>query len=143
MWPVGTAPSEIVFPVTGDFLVAERPAMEGPTPAFMAPLPPPGAAEVGFAESLPEPVARGAVKPHKPPSQTMVRVVVGSITAIVLFATVMFLMGDPMRGRKPKLKGPVEENPIAGKGTPPGESIENIFDRINATSKPNDNKGNP
>ena len=142
MWSVGPAPSEIVFPVTGDFLVPERPAMEGPTPDFMAPLPPPGAAELGFAESLPEPVARGAVKPHKPPSKALVRVAVGSITVIVLFATIMFLMGDPMRGRKPKLKGPVEENPIAGK-TQPGDSSENIFDRINATSKPNDNKGNP
>lgn len=40
MWSVGPAPSEIDFPVTGDFLVPERPAMEGPTPDFMAPLPP-------------------------------------------------------------------------------------------------------
>ena len=135
--PAPAAPSEIHFPVTGDFLVPERPAMEGPTPAFMAPPPPPGDAEVGFAHSLPEPVARGAVKPHTPPSKTLMRVVIGSITVIMLFATIMFLMGDPLRGKKPKLKPPVEDNPIAGKGAPRDESIENIFDRINNASKSN------
>jgi hypothetical protein len=133
-WPVGTAPAEAPFAVTGDFLVPERPAMEGPTPAFMAPLPPPGAAEVGFAASLPEPEARGAVRPHKPPSKTMMRVAIGSVSAILLVATVLFLMGDPLRGKKPKLKKPVQEAPVAGKQ----ESIEDVFQRINASSKSND-----
>ena len=90
-----------------------------------------------FAQSLPEPAARGSVQPPKLMSKTVRMLVVGSVTAIVLFATIMFLMGDPLRGKKPQASKPVEETPAADK-TPPGESIENIFDRINASSKSSD-----
>jgi hypothetical protein len=123
--PVGPAPAGPVF--------------EGPVPAFMAPPAQPGAAEMQFASSLPDPQARGNVKPPKMPSKGVMNIALGTVAVIMLFATVMFLLGDPLRGwgKVPKPKGPVEENPIA-KPLEPGQgdsSIEDVFARINAASK--------
>jgi hypothetical protein len=111
--------------------------MEGPVPAFMAPAPVAGAAEEMFAQSLPTPGVRGSVQPPKLPSKTVQMVIIGSITVIVLFVTVMFLAGDPMRSPKPKLaKTTAKEKSV--EAAPSGESIENVFERINASSKPKD-----
>lgn len=126
------------IPVTaGDFLLPEREAMDGPLPSFMAPVAGAGPAEAMFAQSLPEPAVRGSIQPPKTPSKTLQMVIIGGVSAILLFATVMFLLGDPMRGRKPKLaKPPSEENPIAEKDSGPTETMEEMLKRINASSNP-------
>ncbi len=134
----GQATGQSVFPVTGgEFPVPVGHAFDGPLPEFMAPPPPPGAAEVMFAQSLPEPVARGAVQPPKLPSKTVIRVAVGSISLIVVVATVVFLLGDPLRraGKDSKPKGPDEMNPIARPYTPEpgGESKEDFWARVKAS----------
>lgn len=138
-------PTEIALPQDGVFVpppVAHT--FDGPLPAFLAPPSAPGAEETRFAESLPEPVARGSVKPPKAPSKSMQTIIVGTITVVLLFATVMFLMGDPSRrfGKKPKSKVSDEDNPIAQPldSGPADQSIEDVFARINAASKSGDTK---
>lgn len=121
--------------VSGDFLVPERPPMEGPLPSFMAASPLHGPAEIAFAQSLPEPAARGSVKGPKLQSKTVQIVVAGTITAILLFATVMFLMGDPLRGKKPKLDPVENANSPAITEEAQDESIEDVFKRIQSSSK--------
>jgi hypothetical protein len=109
--------------------------MEGPMPAFMAPAPAPGAAEESFAQSLPEPEVRGAVKPPKQPSKQMQYMIYGSITVIVLFATIMFLAGDPFRGRAPKKQKPVEVESHPAQQDGPQESMEDLLKRIQNSNK--------
>ena len=137
-------PGGVTFPEDG--VIPDRTVLtiEGPLPEFLAPPPEPGHAEVSFAQSLPEPVARGNVQPPKMPSKQVQMIAIGAISVILLFATVMFLMGDPSRkfGKKPKPNGPVEDNPIARPFTPqPGDgNVEDIMARINAMSKPEGDK---
>lgn len=138
-------PTEIALPQEGVFVPPPvEHTFDGPLPAFLAPQAAPGAEETRFAESLPEPVARGSVKPPKVPSKSMQTVIISTITVILLFATVMFLMGDPSRkfGKKPKSKEPEEDNPIARPmdSGPADQSIEDVFARINAASGSGDKK---
>ncbi len=142
---VAAFPTEIALPQEGVFVPPPGVhTFDGPLPAFLAPPAAPGAEETRFAESLPEPVARGAVKPPKVPSKSTQTIIISTITVILLFATVMFLMGDPSRrfGKKPKSKEPEEDNPIARPldSGPADQSIEDVFARINAASKPDDKK---
>ena len=134
----GQASGQPVFPAAGeDFLAPVGQTFDGPLPQFMAPPPPPGAAEVSFAQSLPEPVARGAVQPPKIPSKTVMRFAIGSVSLIVVVATVVFLLGDPLRkvGKDTKPKGPEEMNPIARPFKPEqggGDSMEDAIARMKA-----------
>ncbi len=119
-------------------------AMDGPIPSFMAPPPPPGQAEMSFAQSLPEPVARGAVQPPKQISKTNQNLIIGGISAILLFAAVMFLMGDPFRrvGKTKPPEEPAEMNPIAKPYVPQAgdTTAEDAFARINALNNPKPDK---
>lgn len=136
VWPMAVPGPAVPPPVvTGDFLMGERAPMEGPMPAFMAPAPAPGAAEESFAQSLPEPEVRGAVKPPKQQSKQMQYMIYGSITVIVLFATIMFLAGDPFRGRAPKKQKPVEVESHPAQQDGPQESMEDLLKRIQNSNK--------
>lgn len=151
---VGQFPAQLMAPVpTGHYLPAEPfagvvlpavHAMDGPVPGFMAPAPPPGPAELSFAQSLPEPVARGAIQPPKPTSKTNQNLIIGGISAILLFATIVFLMGDPFRrfGKTKPPAEPEEMNPIAKPYVPqPGDTTaEDAFARINALNNPKPDK---
>ncbi len=151
---VGQFPAQLMAPVpTGHYLPAEPfagvvlPAvhtMDGPVPGFMAPAPPPGPAELSFAQSLPEPVARGAIQPPKPTSKSSQNLIIGGISAILLFATIVFLMGDPFRrfGKTKPPEEPAEMNPIAKPYVPqPGDTTaEDAFARINALNNPKPDK---
>jgi hypothetical protein len=151
---VGQFPAQLMAPPpTGHYLPAEPFAgvilppvhtMDGPVPGFMAPAPPPGPAELSFAQSLPEPVARGAIQPPKPTSKTNQNLIIGGISAILLFATIVFLMGDPFRrfGKTKPPAEPEEMNPIAKPYVPqPGDTTaEDAFARINALNNPKPDK---
>ncbi|MBS0204894.1 MAG: hypothetical protein JSS49_18460 [Planctomycetes bacterium] len=150
--PTGAEPSFVTAPmasqptVPGEILpqlgpIPERPVLtiDGPLPQFLAPLPEPGLAEVSFAQSLPEPLARGNVKPPKMPSKQVQMIAIGTVSIILLVATVLFLMGDPLRTRMSKPAGSVvQPSRPAGRD----ESAEDVFARINALSKPGNSKSN-
>ena len=129
------APSAVVFPGFGPSAGVEFPQMAGPLPAFMAPAHP-GPAELNFAQSLPEPPARVALKPRKTLNKQQQMYVYGGIAAIVVTSMVIFLMGDPLRGgmRRKPLK-PSTDSSSARQPKVPEESVENIFDRIKSASK--------
>lgn len=136
---VAAFPPAVALPQQGVFIPPPvEHTFDGPLPAFLAPAAAPGADEMRFAESLPEPVARGSVKPPKAPSKSMQTIIISTITVILLFSTVMFLMGDPSRkfGKKPKSNQSEEDNPIARPldSGPADQSIEDVFARINAAS---------
>jgi len=57
-----------------------------------------GPEEELFASSLPQPIARGSIKPPKPQSVILMTVIWSTVSSIVLFAAYMFLEGDPWRG---------------------------------------------
>lgn len=151
---VGQFPAQLMAPPpTGHYLPTEPFAgvnlppvheMDGPVPGFMAPAPPPGVAELSFAQSLPEPVARGAIQPPKPTSKANQNLIIGGISAILLFAAIVFLMGDPFRrfGKTKPPEEPAEMNPIAKPYVPqPGDTTaEDAFARINALNNPKPDK---
>lgn len=151
--PVGTAipglpaapPPIQPFSIEGSAPPRDQHEIDGPLPSFLTPQAAPGAAEEHFASSLPEPAARGNVKPPKLPSRQTQKLIIGTVSAIVVFAMIMFLLGDPWRrfGKKPKSKEPLEDNPIARPlEDGPAESVEDVFARINAMNKSGESSDN-
>ena len=113
-------------------------ALDGPLPGFMAPAAPPGQAELSFAQSLPEPAAR-AITPPNPQSRLIQNLAIGAVSVIVLFAAVMFLMGDPFRQVGKNKRGAPKE--VKSKvATPSDVTTEDAFSRINALNTPKSDK---
>lgn len=112
--------------------------LDGPLPGFMAPAAPPGQAELSFAQSLPEPVAR-PITPPNPQAKRIQNLAIAVVSVIVLFAAVMFLMGDPFRQVGKNKRGAPKETK-SNVATPSDVTTEDAFSRINALNAPKSDK---
>src|SRR5262249_17703222 len=129
------APGAFVLPVDGPFGAPQQ-AMDGPVPAFMAPPPPPGVAELSFAQSLPEPAIR-ASKGAAPPSKAMLYAgyAIAGLIAIAFVVAVGSLGRDPVRGNSPKKAEVKTPQPRSQRPTEADGKIEDVFARINESNK--------